>query len=396
MQEDKSLEYFIEKYSVPEHEVFNRNPKLIELYIPKSHTDWNTFRKNGIGASEVGVVVGVNHYKVLPQLVEEKVGTRDAYVPTNEAMLSGLLAEKIILRRWKYYDGTDLGYIDDLMKEISIDNEELLQLTKRTCQPMNTYIINTDYPFLFVSLDARVDPNQTHLSGVIVDKEWPLEVKTIRQYEAAKWLDGVPSMYRFQVQTQMLVTETDYAELAVLEDGSKFKVIPFKKDQDMQEIIVNKSEETYQLIRRLRTMREEIMYYLNEGQVQKANKLQAEFDSHLPLPHDEEAAKEYYSQKMLIEHPEFMGSETDRAYVRERQRINEFIKGLEKEKQLYENLIMRTFSLEKCEYMTLGTNGKVRYHKVEGRKNYQLDFRAAKDLVDKNSIEFELNKIINK
>jgi hypothetical protein len=64
--------------------------------------------------------------------------------------------------------------------------------------------------------------------------------------------------------------------------------------------------------------------------------------------------------------------------VRERIKISESIKILDKEKQLLENLIMRKFSLEKCEYMKLGVEGRVRYYRQENRKNFQLDFRSAK------------------
>jgi hypothetical protein len=248
----------------------------------------------------------------------------------------------------------------------------------RTAQPVHSYIVNVNYPYLFVSLDARVEANQQHLSGVVVPYEFPLELKTIRAWEAQKWADGVPAMYRFQVQTQMLVTETEYAELAVLEDGVAFKVIPFKKDEQMQELILNKALETHLLIKRLKEMRQEIDYYLSEGQAQKANQLQAQFESELPLPHDEEIAKEYYSEKMAIDHPEFIATDEDLVLVRERKKIAESIKLLDKEKQLIENLIMRKFSLEKCEYMKLGTEGKVRYYRQENRKNFQLDFRSAK------------------
>jgi predicted phage-related endonuclease len=86
------INYFVDNYAVPDREILNGNPNLIELYIPKSHQDWHEFRKQGIGASEVGVVVGVNMYNLLPKLVEEKVGTKDPYKAMNEAMISGLLA----------------------------------------------------------------------------------------------------------------------------------------------------------------------------------------------------------------------------------------------------------------------------------------------------------------
>lgn len=378
------IDYFVDNYSVPEHEVLNGNPNLIELHIPKHHQDWHEFRKLGLGASEIGVVVGVNHYTLLPKLVEEKVGTRDPYKVMNEAMISGLLAEDAILKRWQHYDGTELGYIDNIVQNKII----------RTAQPVNTYIINVNYPFLFVSLDGRVEPNQQHLSGTVVPYEFPLELKTIRQWEASKWLDGVPAMYRFQVQTQMLVTETEYAELAVLEDGVAFKVIPFKRDEQMQEIILTKAEETYMLIKKLKQMRKEIEYYMNEGQTNKANHLQSLFDSELPLPNDEEAAKEYYSQKMMLEREEFTASQEDAMLVKERVYLAEMIKGLDKEKQLVENLLMRRFTLEKGEYMSLGSEGKVRYFRVEGRKSHQFDFKGVKGVADPEHIKNQLKLIL--
>jgi len=364
------------QYHVPDGQVFNNNKNLLEFQIPKSHQDWLEFRKLGFGASEQGTVQGCNDWEILPTLLEKKIGVRLEQKAMNERMLSGIMAESIILERWRYYDGTDSGYIENFMANKKI----------REVLPVSSYIVNTKYPRLFVSLDGKAIPNQTHLSGVKVPKSFPVECKTISMMEAKKWHEGIPATYRYQVQQQMLVTEVDYAELATLEDGYKFTVHPFKKDEMMQEQIITKTNDAWALGLKLIEMKQEMDHYYNHDEHAKAEQVKSAYESIMPLPGDQEAFKDYYSEKMFNERNSFIGDITNFKLANLRMKTSEAIKQLESEKQQYENLLMRSFVINQAEYMDFGKQGKLRYYKKEGGKNYQFSFTGVKANIDKEAI----------
>lgn len=371
------------KYHI-EGPVFNNNKNLLEFQIPKTSPDWLEFRKLGFGASEQGVVQGCNDYEILPVLLEKKIGARTQDKAMNEAMLSGIMAESIILERWRYYDGTDLGYIENFINGNKI----------REVEPVSSYIVNTKYPRLFVSLDGKALPNQTHLTGVKIPKFWPVECKTISVYEAKKWHEGIPATYRYQIQQQMLVCEVDYAELATLEDGRRFVVHAFKKDQFMQDQILQKSEEAWQLAMKLIEMRQEIDYNFQSGNHAKAELIQSQYESIMPLPGDQDLFKDYYSEKMHAERTSFIGDVNDFKLASLRMKVSKAVKLLEKEQQQLENLLMRKFVINQSEYMDFGKQGKLRYYKKEGGKNFQFSFTSVKAKIDEEQIQNIINKII--
>lgn len=204
--------------------------------------------------------------------------------------------------------------------------------------------------------------------------------------EAKKWHEGIPATYRYQVQQQMLVTEVDYAELATLEDGYKFTVHPFKKDEMMQEQIITKTNDAWALGLKLIEMKQEMDHYYNHGEHAKAEQVKSAYESIMPLPGDQEAFKDYYSEKMFNERNSFIGDITNFKLANLRMKTSEAIKQLESEKQQYENLLMRSFVINQAEYMDFGKQGKLRYYKKEGGKNYQFSFTGVKANIDKEAI----------
>ena len=97
----------------------------------------------------------------------------------------------------------------------------------RKMQRVNAYIQNPKFPWLFVSLDRKINK---HIDEDGKERgNGALEIKTISSYEADKWEAGIPPGHVVQVQTQLMVTGWKYGELAVLKDGRFFDVFPFDK-----------------------------------------------------------------------------------------------------------------------------------------------------------------------
>ena len=62
---------------------------------PATHEEWLEERSKGIGSSEVGTIMGVNHFDTPYRLWRRKVGI-DGPVESNEAMEMGHLLEPAV------------------------------------------------------------------------------------------------------------------------------------------------------------------------------------------------------------------------------------------------------------------------------------------------------------
>ena len=67
---------------------------------PATHEEWLEERSKGIGSSEVGTIMGVNHFDTPYRLWRRKVGI-DGPVESNEAMEMGHLLEPAVAQRFE-------------------------------------------------------------------------------------------------------------------------------------------------------------------------------------------------------------------------------------------------------------------------------------------------------
>lgn len=362
----------------------NCNPNLVHVYIPVHDPEWFDFRtvgikgvyESGFGASEVSKVMQVEpeHYRpVLPELIEHKAGISVPQRRITEAMLSGIFAEPTILERWEYWDNSDYGYLDRYLC-----NEKMREFDR-----VNAYIYNKRFPWLFVSLDAKIRKGCVSLNGEVLTEDCPLECKTIGFQAARSQKYPIPLSYVFQIQQQMLVTETEYAEMAILESGSKFKVIPFVIDPYICEQILEKTRAAWEIVLNLRAMKAEKEKETEMGNWGVVEKLDAEMQSLLPLPGEGDAYKEYHSDSYLKTADKINGGMELFEMARKRNDLATIIGLMEGKKGEYENLFTNKFVKEQCEYIDFGESlGKVRYYKKSNGKNFQLDFKGLKDKPD--------------
>jgi putative phage-type endonuclease len=201
-------------------------------YIPYGTDEWYAFRKNGIGGSEVGNLLLPNpDYDSAIWIFHEKVGTIESRKFDNEAMFWGREHEDSIADKWRYWDGTQDGYIQNFKDKKII----------RECRNVNGYIVNPKYPWLFASLDRvmNVKGGRNLITGEPLKTEGVLECKTMNQWVAQKWEDGMPVYYLMQIHQYMAIIESDYAEIAVLENGNKLRIEKIQRDDGLCEKIIN-------------------------------------------------------------------------------------------------------------------------------------------------------------
>lgn len=177
---------------------------------------WLAARKeNGIGASEVATVCGVDRWKSALELWEERTG-RAKPTDTNEAMERGHQREPVIRERFM----REWGWLFDLQY-----NEFGMW-------------INTDYPHQFATLDgiliAKEDNPAVNIGGAVVrvmkGERFILEIKSSapQKLEYYREWKSMPVNYEYQAAAQMMCSGIDnhilYAELSGM----------FARDDDMR------------------------------------------------------------------------------------------------------------------------------------------------------------------
>lgn len=361
----------------------NCNPNLVHVEIATHDPEWFDFRTTGIkgvyaggfGASEASKIMQIEAEKyrpVLPEMLEHKAGINRPQRRMTEAMLSGLLAEASILQRWEFWDNTDFGYLDRFLA-----NEKMREFAL-----VNSYIYNKRFPWLFCSLDAVIKKGWVSLNGTILEEDCPLECKTIGFQASKAQKYDVPMGYVFQIQQQMLITETEYAEMCVLEGGNKFKVIQFVIDPYICERILEKTRAAWEVVLNLRSMKAEKEREMKAENWAVVEKIDSEMQSILPLPGEGEAYKEFHSDSYVKTADEMPGTMDQFELIRRRRDLNVIIDRFEGEKGRIDNLFSDHFVKNNCEYLTFEESGKVRYYKKAGGKNFQLDFKGIKDKPD--------------
>lgn len=162
--------------------------------------DWLEKRKNTIGGSEVGIVLGLNEYSSKLQLYKSKKGeAKDS--PDNVYTRKGTELEKLI------FDNYVVPYFADKDYKVSKPNK---------------IFTRTGTPWLSANLDGLAMPNlpfNTSSDNIVVEIKW------VSQWGAQKWnaseeYENVPPSYYAQVQSYMYHTGAQAAVIFALFDDT--------------------------------------------------------------------------------------------------------------------------------------------------------------------------------
>jgi putative phage-type endonuclease len=244
---------------------------------------WHDFRMNGIGASEVATIMGLNPYKSSIELFYEKIGQKEIYRGENAAMFWGTELEAIIAEKWQYWDPASPG------QETMIANFRANNIVRR-CERVNRYITNPAFTHLFVSLDRRIYKHGEKGEGA-------LEVKTISGFSANQWESGIPPMYIVQLQQQLLVCDFDYGELAILKDGREMEVLPFEKNETIQQSILERTRVFWDMVIEARGLIILMNDERKQGNEAVAEALQGQIDALAPLPDGSTSYENYLKER---------------------------------------------------------------------------------------------------
>lgn len=168
--------------------------------MPKE--EWLKKRKEGIGASEIGAVLGLNKYKTPYDVWLDKTSRDIIEIIETPAMRRGTRMEEIVAEEYVAYSGN----------QVRRDNKMRIHPTHK---------------FLFASLD-RIILDKGDSRGVGV-----LECKTVSFQTKKAWEDEIPLYYYAQLQQQLAVTGYTWGEIALLvADTFDLTVLPFQRDDE--------------------------------------------------------------------------------------------------------------------------------------------------------------------
>ncbi len=348
--------------------------KHIKVHLMKAHSEeWYEFRKNGVGGSEIGAILGLSNYKSSLEVFHEKVGLFQSPNIENEPMFHGTELEDYVMKLWQYW-GPDGDYIDNFRKGIVI----------RKCRRVNGYITNPKYPWLFSSVDRLINKNQPSVLDweIAMDEEKVLECKTISGWLVRIWESGIPPYHLAQIQSYMTVLEVDYAELAILVDGRKLDIYGVKHSPEFSERILQVTGDFWN--ERVLPARE-LMKPVYEGKVKEGTSEYEDIVAQVyqlePDPDGSEAYKNFMNERYKEVSQPKESTSSDEHACKEISRIQAIKKLLDEKELLHKNSLRA--SMGEFDEMKL-TNGKVTWR--SNAKNTRV-MRVFNTIDEQTSIE---------
>ena len=181
-----------------------------------SREEWLQLRRTGIGGSDASVIMGINPWRSVFQLWEEKTGA----VPLGDS-------------------GNEFTYWGNVMEPIL--RREFMKRTGLRVRQKHAMIFHPELSYLFADLDGIV----TEETG----EKCVFEAKTASQYKEDVWEEGVPQEYVLQVQHYLAVTGMRKAYIAALIGGNRFVYRVLYRDEGLISELLGKEAEFWRCVR---------------------------------------------------------------------------------------------------------------------------------------------------
>lgn len=183
-------------------------PYTIEQYANREA--WLRGRGQTIGASEVGVILGVSKWQSPFALWARKRGIFGENQPSSE-------------QRWGWLMESAIGnwFQDETGWRVKFDGLRILR--------------SKPWPFLSCTLDGLVIPGLAGIQFDGIDEifhdEFSLELKNLNDHVKHEWKDQPPVNYWCQTQMQMAIMGTNVAVLACCIGGNEGRWFPVLRDE---------------------------------------------------------------------------------------------------------------------------------------------------------------------
>ena len=377
--------------------------------------EWLNFRQqSGIGASEAGAVLGVSSYVSIFDIFSDKVGMKRTPLIMNESIFWGKKSEQPVSDSWEFFDNTwdNFGvpnYVrrEDAFLKLQAEGKlrgEIIDRNKhvfRKCRKAKGIIVNDKYPWLFISPDRIILKNQLKLStGQINDNYGYLECKQISFYHSKQYESGIPPEYDTQVIQGMICLGIDYGELAVIQDGNRFKVTPYDWNQEYVEKLLEATHEFwYGNVIPAREVYHRIKLSEQAGDPERVmEELWGDFQQWEPEPTNEENFSSYVQKTRKVEVGESMiGDDALLKAARNYNAMNCIKNVVDKAQLTFKNQLIDRMSKEGVDEIHFDGKGWVRNRAGKNQSNptfrvsdkiWPYEFKVANQLA-----EFDFDEI---
>lgn len=209
-----------------------------------SNDEYIMLRRQGFGASDSSVILGVNPYKTIPELIKEKASN----IITAEERAVG---EKAAVRKGRDLEPLIIHKFQTAFKQNCIKPKDMYKITGTNCLNVNFDGV-TGEPGRYVPAEIKVvtmygEKHYNPLKAIYdeVNGFMPLpenisDSNNTLETKAAHY--GIPPYYYTQLQQQMLGLNADYGYLSVLFDRDwRMRTFFVYRDNKMLEELVQKS-----------------------------------------------------------------------------------------------------------------------------------------------------------
>jgi predicted phage-related endonuclease len=318
---------------------------------------WLGYRQDGIGASEIGAILGLDDYTSSLELYYYKIGDIPRLNLENIYMFMGRELEDYICDLWQYWDGTEQSLIENYRADRIV----------RRCRRLRAFVRNPAFPWLYCSLDRVINKYAGKEEGT-------LEAKNIGGFEMDKWEAGLPPKHVVQVQQQMLVAEFLHGEMALLQDGRRFHVLPFEGSAKIQDEIVRRSHDFWQRVLKGRKLVNEKYLAIQQFNQRRIDELNAAIEELAPEPDGTLAYANYlterYKDPTLAER---RGTIIEEQAAIEHATLGATIKGLEEERRKHESVLKS--ALADHQVLDFGRLGRVTWRKTRTGRMFRNDVK---------------------
>jgi len=192
-------------------------PGSIDAITCADRPSWLEARRQGLGASDAPVILGLSPWKTPLALYAEKLGLELEAPEQTEAMAWGLRLQPVIIAAFEEQSG-------------------------RAALPQRDFLIDRspEHPWMLASLDGwtKRRPEDTQV-GV-------LEVKTTAAFRTEDWAEAPPLQYQVQVQHQLAVVGARWGTIVCLIGGQRLVWADVERNDTFIERLIAKEREFWE------------------------------------------------------------------------------------------------------------------------------------------------------
>lgn len=236
--------------------------KKLEIVAPDAYElatfhkeEFVKIRRNGLGASDSSIVLGVNPFSTVNDLINQKlsdvVTEEEIAIGEKEFVRKGADLEPIILNKFEAWSGLDTYKPDAMYKfvdypQLTVNFDGIIQMSS-TYIPVEAKLVS---PYANKYWDKSKAINAVHEGTPKICAGTGLEDHITQE----AMLYGIPVYYYTQVQQQLLALDAPFGYLvAMFDKGWELKVFKIFADKTVQEALITKSKEIWSTIEERRS-----------------------------------------------------------------------------------------------------------------------------------------------